>query len=265
MNYLTFDIEDWFHLLDVDYLENPIEWDRYESRIEAPTNRILDLLDKYETKAIFFVLGWVADKYPELINSIHKRGHLIGSHGYHHRLVYKMTEEEFEVDLIRSLKSIANITGVYPRLFRAPGFSIGQKQQWAFDVLIRNGIILDASVFSPSRSHGGFGLNHNSKFQINRNKGSLVELPMSFVDLGLFKLVLHGGGYFRLFPYWILNFLWRKEYNMIYLHPRDFDPNQEVLPDLGKFRTFKTYVGLSSTEGKLEKLLISKEFTLPQL
>lgn len=265
MNYLSFDIEDWFHLLDVPYLEDYSTWDNYESRVEAPTMQILELLDTYETKAIFFVLGWISDKYPNLVREIEKRGHLIGTHGYHHRLVYKMSPEEFEKDLIRSIKSIESVTGQKPKLFRAPGFSIGPDEDWAFDLLIKNGIKVDASVFSPARSHGGYGSDYNREYVIQRPNGYLLELPMSYSNIGPFKVVFHGGGYFRMFPSFILRLSWSKKYNMIYLHPRDFDSEQKRLPGLGVLKTFKSYVGLRHTFYKLESLLKKHNFILPEL
>ena len=141
MNYLTFDIEDWFHLLDVPFLEDPNSWDKYESRINIGFNKILDICDKSNVKAIFFVLGWIADKYPNIVKSIDNRGHLIGSHGYHHKLVYKLTPKEFENDLVRSINSIEKVLGKKIKSFRAPGFSIGPNEDWAFNILAKNKVL----------------------------------------------------------------------------------------------------------------------------
>lgn len=260
MNVLTFDIEDWFHLLDVPSLENFEEWDDFEKRIHIGLSEILRLLRKYDVKAIFFIIGWVADKYPDIVKLINDEGHIIGSHSYYHRLVYKLTPQEFEQDLCDSLKSIEKITGAPVKAYRAPGFSIGPTENWAFDILAKHGIELDASVFSPLRAHGGYGSSFNQEFEISTAHGIIKELPMSYFDLHFIKLVTHGGGYLRFYPKTILKLLWRKSYNMVYLHPRDFDIDQPRIEGLSFLKRIKAYLGLRSTSSKLEMLLKRYEF-----
>ena len=147
MNILTFDIEEWFHILDNESTKNEKQWSSFQSRIHSNMEIILRILEETDTKASFFVLGWVAEKYPEVVKEIKKRGFEIGSHTHLHKLAYNQSKKEFSKDVDRSIKVLQDITGDKVRMFRAPGFSITEKNKWAFEVLHELGIEIDSSVF----------------------------------------------------------------------------------------------------------------------
>ena len=146
-SFLTIDLEDWFHLLDLDQVMNVNDWDNYDSRIEKVTIWLLEVLAVHKVKAIFFILGWIADRYPDLIREIKRRGHTIGSHSHEHPLLYQLTEDEFQRDLVQSLTSIEKASGEAPKYYRAPGFSITDKNLWCMKKLCENGIEADFSIF----------------------------------------------------------------------------------------------------------------------
>lgn len=156
MKILTFDIEEWFHILDNDSTRTVKEWSNYESRIHSNMNRIFDLLDKSNQKATFFVVGWIAEMYPEVVKKIDNYGHEIGSHTHMHQLMHEQNKGELQEDLRKSILILESITGKKVKSFRAPGFSITEKNKWVFEILAENGITHDSSVFPAGRAHGGF-------------------------------------------------------------------------------------------------------------
>ena len=176
---LSIDLEDWFHILDYPPTERPEQWLQFPSRIHNNTDRLLDLFDQYEVKATFFVLGWVAEKYPELVRRVEDKGHQIGSHSYAHPLIYKLTPAEFEADLELSMNLIQQVTGKPIEIYRAPGFSITAECLWAFDILASKGIKYDSSVFPSERAHGGLPDFPNAPFQLQTGNGTLTEYPIS--------------------------------------------------------------------------------------
>jgi len=261
MNILTFDIEEWFHLLDNESTKGEKQWVNYESRIHNNVDRILDILDRHDTKATFFCMGWIARKYPEVIRKISER-YEIGSHTDMHQLVYEQGEKAFREDVSSSLKLLEDISGKKVKYFRAPGFSITENEKWAFEILVENGIEVDSSVFPAPRAHGGFPSYKSPKPSIIKYNGiELKELPISYSTVLGKHIIFSGGGYFRLFPYSLIKY-WSKnsDYIMSYLHPRDFDPGQPMIEDLSKIRRFKSYVGLKSAEKKMDKWLNDFEF-----
>lgn len=262
MNILTFDIEEWFHILDNDSTRSEKEWSNFDSRLDANMDRIFGLLDKHDQKATFFCLGWVAREYPRVIRKIHDSGYEIATHSDRHQLAYEQSYEEFKKDLEDSIKSIEDITGNKVTSYRAPGFSLKNDNCWVFDILIENGIEVDCSIFPAKRSHGGFDqFGHAEPAIVSRNGQEIKEFPINLFELFGRNLVFSGGGYFRLLPYWFIKKMMRKsEYVMSYFHPRDFDAGQPVLEDLSMIRKFKSYYGLKGAIGKLEKLIIDFEF-----
>jgi len=254
---LTFDLEDWFHILDCSQTKTEVEWSKYESRIHANTERILQLLESRGRKATFFCLGWIAKEYPDVIRRISDAGHEIASHSMMHQLIYDQDIKSFKQDVAQSLMLLQDITGKAVRAFRAPGFSITKKTPWAFDVLHELGITVDCSVIPVSHSHGGFPkLNVSGPFILERNGYQLKAFPMSYINFGYKRLVISGGGYFRLTPWSLISYhIKRNNYTMTYFHPRDFDPDQPRIPNLTMMRHFKSYVGLKSSFSKLAKLI----------
>lgn len=262
MNILSFDVEDWFHLLEHESTCSATEWNKFPSRIHESVNRILNELSKSDTKATFFCLGWIAERYPEVIKLIDSMGHEIGSHTYSHQLVTSQTADEFDLDLGKSVHILEDLTGKKIRSFRAPGFSISRKTPWVIEILNKYGIEMDCSICPATHSHGGEKTFTGKKPQLISYKGMIIkEFPLSVWDVNFVKVPFSGGGYFRLFPYWLTSRLMqRSEYVMSYFHPRDFDPNQPLLNDLSPIRKFKSYYGLSFSHKKLSNMLQDFEF-----
>jgi polysaccharide deacetylase family protein (PEP-CTERM system associated) len=257
MRILSFDIEEWFHILDHESTKTEDQWSRYESRIHPNTDRILSLLETRNQKATFFCLGWVARLYPEVIKAIDDAGHEIACHSDRHQLAYEQTPREFVEDLKRAVQSLENLTGKKIRAYRAPGFSLSTSNRWVFDELINAGIEIDCSIFPASRAHGGFPeFDQEVPTNVQCSGGVIKEFPINtFSVLGV-RIIFTGGGYFRVLPYTLIKrFAKQSEYIMTYFHPRDFDNGQPMIPDLSFLRKFKSYYGLRSCEGKLARFL----------
>lgn len=258
MNVLTVDLEDWFHLIDIGDLNRFEDWNSLESRLDLILRKILNLFAANKRTATFFVLGWVAETYPHLIELILEQGHEVGSHSYAHLPLTSHDQNSFEEDLERSIYFIQKVSGQCPIYYRAPGFSVMKNNcVWFFDSLMKYGFVADSSIFPIAGSHGGMpNFGFNDVFEVRSNKGSILELPMSSVKTLNFNLVVSGGGYFRLLPrHMIYKFMSSSAYNMIYLHPRDIDPDQPRIRGLGLKRHFKAYVGLRTAFSKLQFLL----------
>lgn len=262
MNILTFDIEEWFHILDNKSTKSEKQWSNFPSRIHSNMESIFRILEETDTKASFFVLGWIAEKYPEVVKEIKNRGFEIGSHTHLHQLAYNQSKKEFTNDVDRSIKILQDITGDKVRMFRAPGFSITEKNKWAFEVLHELGIEIDSSVFPAGRAHGGLkSYGHAAPNLLDYNGTTLKEFPINTCSLINKDFVFSGGGYFRLFPYSFIKKLSKESnYIMSYFHPRDFDHKQPIIEDLSIIRKFKSYVGLKKTEPKLMKWLTDFNF-----
>ena len=262
MKILTFDIEEWFHILDNESTKTEKEWSKYETRIHHNIDRILLMLSEKNQKATFFCLGWIAEKHPDVVKKIDSEGHEIGSHSHMHQLVYEQSPDEFRKDLDRSIKLLEDVTGKRINTYRSPGFSLKQNCMWAFDIMAELGIEKDCSIFPAYRSHGGIpGFSIKKPFIIQSNGNSIKEFPMSVFRLSGFNMAFSGGGYFRLLPYKIIKRIVQKEdYVMTYFHPRDFDEGQPLIENLSLIRRFKSYYGLSSSFQKLEKMLSEFDF-----
>jgi len=262
LNILTFDVEEWFHILDNDSTRTEKEWIGFESRIHANMERIFNSLEKTNCSATFFCLGWVAEKYPEVIKEIDARGYEIGTHGRMHQLVYMQSLQEFERDLEYSIKTLEDLSGKKVKYFRAPGFSIQEDSKWAFEIMASQGIEVDCSIFPAPRVHGGFASYSQPVPSILKYKGvELKELPINYSTILRTPVIFSGGGYFRLFPYQLIK-TWTKQsdYVMSYLHPRDFDSKQPMIKELSLARKFKSYVGLKGAKAKLDKWLTDFKF-----
>lgn len=259
---LTFDLEDWFHLLEAPGQTSLPGWEEYESRAESVTDILLDLLKDSRQRATFFVLGWLAERNPRLIRKIADAGHSIGSHSYGHQLIRNQGREEFERDFDRSIKVIERAATQKVIAYRAPGFSLTPGHEWVFDVLISRNVRIDASLFLSNHAHGGYGgLSLSSPARIQRGDASIEEfpvLPASFCGL---RLPYSGGGYFRLLPFGLIKGLAsRQRYVMTYFHPRDFDVTQPRLPGLSAGRRFRAYTGLERALPKLKRWLGEESF-----
>lgn len=241
MNGLSVDLEDWYQGIEIP----PEKWVGFESRIEKNTKKLLKIFKKNQVLATFFVSGYIAEREPKLIKEIQKAGHEIGSHGYGHQFVYNLTPKEFEKDLQKSLQILEKISGQKILGFRAPYFSITKKSLRAIDILKKNGLKYDSSIFPIKNYRYGIPGAPKTPYEIRKN---FWELPPT-----------SGGAYFRLLPY----FYFRtkiKGSSIFYLHPWEIDAGQPRLKLPARI-AFPHYYNLAATEKKLTKLLQEFQFT----
>ena len=259
-NVLSFDIEDWFHMVEIEAVADPDRWPDLESIVQHYTEWIVATVTEANVSATFFVLGWIAQRYPQLVRLIADNGHELGTHSYWHRKVFELTPDSFREDLKRSIDVIESAGGKKVIGFRAPSFSITPGAEWAFDVLHETGLEYDASLFPARRGHGGYPCPQRTHLFTAAPSGRpMPELPMSMMHLGPYRLPFSGGGYLRLLPLWAICRGFEQlnrtgEPAVVYLHPRDFAPDCPRVP-MPLHRRFKCYVGLQRTKEKLQALL----------
>ncbi|MDW7680590.1 MAG: polysaccharide deacetylase family protein [bacterium] len=262
-NLLTFDLEDWYHgnFLDMDEEISP-----KNDRVVEPANRILELLETTANKATFFVLGCVAERYPDLIKKIHNQGHEIASHGYNHRLVYKITPDEFSSDLQKSLDVLQQITNEKVIGYRAPYWSIYPEMDWAWKILAQHGIEYDSSVY-PFRTYL-YGDNRAPRFKHHfsvNGFGNIVEIPPTVAKIAKKRIPFCGGFYFRLLPYRIVKILINrinlreKQPIVFYLHPYEIDYSK-TKSSRGMKNNFILHVNVKKARAKLSRLLTEFQF-----
>jgi polysaccharide deacetylase family protein (PEP-CTERM system associated) len=260
MNILTFDIEDWYNC---DFITRDFDWVKYEVRIYRGVERILEELEKRNLKGTFFCLGWIAEKHPEVIRSIHNGGHHIGCHSYQHELAFRFDRKGFKHDTEKSKKLIEDIIGQPIDAFRAPGFSITENNVWSLEVLTELGFEYDCSIFPALHDYGGFasyGKGEPAKLLLP-NGASLKEFPINIHKVFGKNIVFSGGGFFRLFPYSLIrHWVQHSPYMMTYFHTRDFDSGQPMIASLPLLRKFKSYVGLKHSFSKFQHLLDDIDF-----
>ncbi len=260
---LSFDIEEHFQ---VSAFESPMRrrhWEQFESRVEVNTERLLSLLAKRGVRATFFVLGWVAERYPSLVRRIASCGHEVASHGYAHELITGQTPIAFRED-IRKAKSILESILSQPVLgYRAPSFSITKDTMWATQILVEEGYIYDSSIFPVLHDRYGVPSANPEAHQLLTVSGVLWEVPPSTVKYLGVRLPVAGGGYFRLYPYSVLRTLLRKLEGegaslVMYMHPWEFDPDQPRMEGSLVSR-MRHYLNLDKTESRMRDLL--KDFS----
>ena len=265
VNGLSIDVEEWFHVLDVPGAPQPVSWDALPRTVERNTMKILDILEDSHAHGTFFVLGWVADRYGQLVREIARRGHEVACHGDRHRLVFQQGRAGLEQDLRRARGLLQDLSGAPVIGYRAPGFSIGPRAPWAFDVIREVGFLYDSSLFPARRMHGGAPGSPQRPHAMKLENGlTLVEFPSSVVRVGPVHVAFAGGGYLRLLPYefirWGLMRLNARDIPAcVYLHPREIDPAHPRLR-MSWQRHFQSYVGLHSAERKLRQLLTDFRF-----
>jgi polysaccharide deacetylase family protein (PEP-CTERM system associated) len=260
-NALTVDVEDYYHVSAFEPYIRRADWEHHESRVVANTHRVLELFEKHEVRATFFVLGWVAERFPQLVRDISRHGHELGCHSYAHRLIYQMTPDEFHADLVRARDAIQEAAGMPVLSYRAPSFSITRQSLWALDILAEEGIRFDSSVFPVYHDRYGIPDAKPEVHRIDTPSGPLWEFPPSVIRLGPVNLPVSGGGYFRLYPLvctaWSLRRIHRRHGRpfVFYVHPWELDPQQPRLKLASRLSRFRHYVNLASTERKLDMLL----------
>ena len=261
VNALTIDVEDYYHVTGFESVIQRAHWDSYESRVERNTHRLLDLLDAHHTRATFFVLGWVAERHPQLVRTIHVRGHEVASHGYAHQRIYTQSPDQFRQETQRSLGLLEDVIGEHIHGYRAASYSITRESLWALDILGEEGLTYDSSIFPIH--HDRYGIPGYPRFCHVLNShggGHLIEFPISTIRLAGVNFPIAGGGYFRLFPYALISWGLRAINNrerqpaLIYLHPWEIDPDQPLI-QAGAVARFRQYVNLHKTETRLSRLL----------
>lgn len=260
----SIDVEDWFHILDTPATPDISQWDSMDLTVEKNFIKLLDIIQEKDIKVSCFFLGWIAQKKPDLVKEALNRGHEIGSHGYSHTLVYKMDQNEFYQDVKKSKDVLEDITGSEISGYRAPGWSVTEDTPWYFDSLIKAGFKYSSSIFPANRAHGGMKSGSLVPYAVNRDGGQIIEFPMTMAKQFGKPVCFFGGGYLRLFPYFLIK---RKAYQVLkenrplifYTHPREIDPDHPRL-NMNLKRTFKSYVNLKSTRGKITRILDDFQF-----
>lgn len=265
LNALTVDVEEYFHPNAMDDAVRPAQWDLLPSRVERNVDRVLQLLADHDVRATFFVLGWVAERFPHLVQTIAAAGHEIASHGYAHRLAYRLGPDGFRADVARGKAILEDVLGGPVHGYRAASYSIVARSIWALEILVEAGFAYDSSIF-PVR-HDLYGIPNFSRFPVNimTDSGSILEIPASTVSAWGHNWPVAGGGYFRLLPYvvnrWAITHINHADAApaIVYFHPWEIDADQPRLPVrfLGRVRH---YTNLARTEQRLHRLLSDVRF-----
>jgi polysaccharide deacetylase family protein (PEP-CTERM system associated) len=261
INLLTIDVEDWFHTTALDQYLGISQWDNLESRVEANVRKLMEMLEAHQTRATFFILSWVAERFPRLVQDLTAHGHEIGSHGYRHRLVYDLSPSLFKDYLDRSKKILEDLSGKSILGYRATSFSIIKNTLWALDLIKGAGFIYDSSIF-PIR-HDIYGIDGYPRIPFAHTNG-LIEIPPSTVNFLGRNFPVAGGGYFRLYPYWLtkkaIQGINRAGYPaVVYLHPWELDPHCPRIRHIDWRTRFRQYINLKNTRTRLDRLL--KDFS----
>jgi polysaccharide deacetylase family protein (PEP-CTERM system associated) len=257
------DVEDYFQVEAFSSVVDRARWGEYPLRVEDNTKRVLDLLDRHDTTATFFVLGWVAERLPGLVREIAGRGHEVACHSYWHRLVYELKPEEFREDTLRAKTIIEQAAGMPVYGYRAPSFSVVARSFWALDVLAELGFRYDSSVFTIRHDKYGYPEAPRVPFRAPSGTG-IYEYPMTTFRAWGQNMPVGGGGYLRIFPFWYTSFgirqAQRQQVPVIsYIHPWELDPDQPRLPG-GLASRLRHYTNLRHTEHRLERLLKLRRF-----
>lgn len=258
LNAMTVDVEDFFHVSAFESIISPDQWQEYQPRVDRNTRRLLDMFAKHGVKSTFFTLGWVAERYPELVKEIHAQGHEVASHGYAHRRASEQTREEFYSDVKRSKDHLEDLIGEDVSGYRAPSFSIGYNNEWAFEVLAELGFSYSSSTYPVK--HDLYGTPDWPRFAYTRAE-NIIEIPIPTLKMMGRQVPIGGGGYFRLYPYKLTQKLvarylkQEKQPYSFYFHPWEIDAGQPRLDNAPLKSRFRHYVNLEKTEAKLERLL----------
>ena len=266
VNAITVDVEEYFHATEAQIILGQTDWATLPSRVQQQVQTTLALFQSRDVKATFFILGWVAEKFPALIRKIADSGHEIACHSYAHRLVYDLTPAEFRSDTLRAIHAIQDACGVSPKVYRAPSYSITTQSLWALEILIECGFTHDSSIVPIH--HDRYGIPGSSRLphQLDTPSGRIFEIPAATVELTKGRVLpIGGGGYLRLLPYRYCAAGIRRvnEHDQapacIYFHPWELDPELDRLP-MGVVGRWRTYTGISGMKRKIERLLDEFEF-----
>ncbi|MES2675320.1 MAG: XrtA system polysaccharide deacetylase [Pseudomonadota bacterium] len=264
---MTVDVEDYFHVAAFNKAINPADWDKWPTRVEANTHKLLQLFTDKNIKITFFILGWVAERYPELVKTIRAQGHEIASHGFSHQLIYNQTPEVFRAETAKS-KQILEDLGQAPVIgYRAASYSITRKSLWALDTLAELGFTWDSSIFPTRHDNYGIPGSPEEPYRIVTNSGAmLTEFPLTTARVFGQSVPAAGGGYFRQYPYALSRWLFdRASLNqtkpqIFYLHPWEIDPGQPRVPNASWFSNFRHYTNLKRCFPRLEHMIDDFQF-----
>jgi polysaccharide deacetylase family protein (PEP-CTERM system associated) len=264
VHHFTIDVEEHFQVTALEGAVPRTDWDAHESRVEASTRRVLELMARHDALGTFFVLGWVAERCPDLVRAIAAAGHEVASHGWDHRRVPEQSPAEFRASVRRTRTLLEDLTGQAVIGFRAPSFSIVPGTEWALDVLVEEGHRYDSSLFPIRRSGYGYPTARRDPHALERPAGRIVEVPPATLRVGGTNLPAGGGGYFRLLPYSLTTAAFaqserRGEPATFYIHPWELDADQPRLA-VSPLTRLRHYGGLKRTAERLERLLGSYAF-----
>ncbi|MCG7992584.1 MAG: DUF3473 domain-containing protein [Candidatus Thiodiazotropha lotti] len=267
INAITVDVEDYYQVSAFNKQITKAEWESYESRVYDNTHRILKIFDDSNIKGTFFVLGWVAERNKKLINEISELGYEVACHGYSHDLVYNQTPETFLEETKQSKAIIEDIIGRPIKGYRAASYSITEKSLWALDILTECGFSYDSSIFPIMHDRYGIPGAKTMPHRLKTEKGNeIIEFPLSTVGVAKRRLPVSGGGYFRLFPYWLskagLNRVNRNDQMpfIFYMHPWEIDEGQPKIKS-SRLSEFRHYNNIDKFESRLLKLIRDFEFS----
>lgn len=260
-NALTIDVEDYFQVSAFAPYIRRDEWDARECRVERNVGRILDMLAERQVHATFFTLGWIAERYPHLVRRIVAQGHELASHGYGHQRASDLTEAEFTADITRAKGLLEDLSGQAVLGYRAPSFSIGSRNLWAFDALARTGHVYSSSIYPIKHDHYGMPDSPRFAYRVGSQGKGLLEVPVTTLRVGKRNLPSSGGGYFRLLPYalsrWMISTVNRddRQSAIFYFHPWEIDADQPRVAGIDARTRFRHYVNISRMESRLQQLL----------
>ena len=265
-NALTVDVEDYFHVAALASNIHRDSWASRESRVVDNTQKLLAIFEQFDVRGTFFVLGWVAEKYPQLVRDIAASGHEIACHGFSHRLIYEQSPREFYEETLRAKDLLEDITGSGVDGYRAASYSIVRESLWALDILVELGFAYDSSIFPVRHDRYGIPNAERAPHRMATPTGkSIVEWPLATARILGFRLPVAGGGYFRLLPYWLsrwgLGAINRRELRpfVFYLHPWEIDPAQPRV-SASLLSRFRHYTNLGKCEERLRRLLGEFQF-----
>jgi len=263
-NAMTVDVEEHFQVAAFERQVQRGDWEQFPTRVAGNTGRVLDLFSEHHVHATFFVLGWVAERHPELIQRMIRDGHEVASHGYDHTRATQLDREAFRQDVVRTKGILEDATGRPVRGYRAPSYSIGEGNLWALDVLHEAGHVYSSSIY-PIR-HDLYGMPGAPRFAFRPRVDSILELPVTTVEFAGRTLPAGGGGYFRLLPYsaycWALRRVNSRDRQpgIFYFHPWEVDPEQPRMVGASLRSRFRHYVNLDTMETRLRRLVSEFEW-----
>ncbi len=258
-NALSFDVEDYFQVSAFEKSIGRNDWESLEHRVEANTERLLSILSERGVKATFFVLGWVAERYPRVVRQMIAEGHELASHGYGHQRVRDLSAEQFRQDLVRAKGILEDVGGREILGYRAPSYSIGKENLWALEVLAETGHSYSSSIYPVRHDHYGFP--EAPRFAFRDEQTGLIEIPITTVKLLFRSRPAGGGGFFRFYPYALTRWMIERvnesdaQSTVFYLHPWELDAGQPRQTNISLKTRFRHYLNLDKTEGRLKRLL----------